>query len=101
MSQLPPSPRKPDFILSALNKVTNERNRIGAMWRDPGGSFTIKIDAFITVPSGPDFIVKAFPNEPATASAEKGSGATRVRGRDSSYDDGGEVHKDAYEDIPF
>lgn len=53
--------RKPDFIIKALDKDTQERGPIGAMWDNGDGSFGIKLNTFMSVPNGRDLAITAWP----------------------------------------
>lgn len=55
--------RKPDYIIKALNKITEERDKIGAAWVNKDGSITIVFNPFVSVPVGIGFLITAFPNK--------------------------------------
>lgn len=55
--------RNPDYILKAMDKITSEKQRIGAAWLEQDRSLTIKIDRFIVISGQHDAIIKLFPND--------------------------------------
>lgn len=56
--------RKPDYILKALNKKTDERSgRLGAAWANKNGSISLIFDAFARLESNPDWVFTLFPND--------------------------------------
>lgn len=57
------SGRKPEYRIGALNKVTEERGRIGAGWVNPDGSISLVFDPFTTVPVGRDYVITMFPEK--------------------------------------
>ena len=52
--------RKPDYRLHALNKGTDEKNRIGGAWENEDGSISIRLDAFIVLQAGPELVLTLF-----------------------------------------
>lgn len=54
---------KPDFKLHALNKTTQEKNRVGAGWSNPDGSISIRLEAFIVLAPSPDLVLTLFPED--------------------------------------
>lgn len=55
--------RKPDYIIKAMDKVTNEKGTIGAAWANPNGTISIRFQRFVTVPVGAEFVITAFPRD--------------------------------------
>lgn len=55
--------RRPDYRIKALNKITDERDYIGAGWRNDDGSIGLRFNRFCTVPVGSDFVISLFPVE--------------------------------------
>jgi hypothetical protein len=54
--------RKPDYVLKALNKKTDEKvAHAGAAWVNPDGSITLVLDRFVVLPSDPDWVLTLFP----------------------------------------
>lgn len=43
--------KAPDYSVTAFDKVTKLKNKIGAAWIQPDGSLRIKFDAFISLPA--------------------------------------------------
>lgn len=55
--------RSPDFILKALNKVTEHRSgKIGALWCNENGSMTLVLD--VALLPDPHTVYTLFPNNP-------------------------------------
>lgn len=52
--------RKPDFWLKALDKTTNEKAKVGAGWKNPDGSISIDLNAFVTLNARPDLVLTLF-----------------------------------------
>ncbi len=62
MSEETKQTRKPDYNVSAMNKSTEEKGRIGAAWINQDGSISITLDAFIVLPNaGKDLLITLFP----------------------------------------
>lgn len=55
--------RKPDFILKAMDKLTNEKSRIGAAWKEDDGSIAIILDRFISISGAEKLTIRLFPND--------------------------------------
>jgi hypothetical protein len=53
--------RSPDYDVKALRKDTDEKNRVGAAWRNDDGSISIVLDAFIKLEAHPKLILTCFP----------------------------------------
>lgn len=61
-ARVSPSGRRPDYVLRALNKRTDERvTHLGAAWRNDDGSITLAIDRFVVLPTEPDWLLTLFP----------------------------------------
>lgn len=54
--------RKPDWDVCALNKLSDDRARIGAAWNNKDGSIGIVFNPFTTVPVSRDVIINLFPS---------------------------------------
>jgi hypothetical protein len=60
--------RSPDFILKALNKVTEHRSgKIGALWCNENGSMTLVLD--VALLPDPNTLYTLFPNDKDEAKA--------------------------------
>jgi hypothetical protein len=55
--------RKPDYRLSAMNKDTDEKGRVGAAWKNEDGTISVVLDPFITLTSSKDLILNLFPEK--------------------------------------
>lgn len=55
--------RRPDYVIKALDKDTQERGTIGAGWLQDDGSIYIKFERFAVVPVGARYAITAFPAE--------------------------------------
>lgn len=56
--------RKPDFILRALNKKTDERSgKLGCAWLNANGSLSLVLDMMVTITANSDVLLTLFPNE--------------------------------------
>lgn len=65
--------RKPDFILQAKHKTTGRRNRkVGAAWRNAGGSITLHLEPFVVLECNPDVMLTLFPNDGTAESNQEG-----------------------------
>lgn len=53
--------RKPDYDLSAMNKHTDEKARVGAAWKEDDGSISIVMTPFVTLQSSKSLVLKLFP----------------------------------------
>ena len=76
--------RKPDYKLKVFNKVTKQKGTVGVAWKDvDADSFTIRLEPFVRLESGPDWVFELFSvlTEPDEA--------------------GDSVTKTTQEDIPF
>ena len=56
-------PRKPDYRLLAMNKSTDEKRKVGAVWLNTDGSLSIALDPFTVLQSSPDLVLTIFPND--------------------------------------
>ncbi len=58
------NPRKPDFIVKVLDKISGSKsNRIGAAWKNADGSFDIVLDDYIAINQDGGKLIKLFPND--------------------------------------
>lgn len=57
------SGNKPDYKLHALDKETQEKNRIGAGWINEDGSIRVKLDAFVVLQASPNLVLTLFPEK--------------------------------------
>jgi hypothetical protein len=55
--------RKPDYRVAAMNKITDDKNNIGAAWTNKDGSITIILDSFIYLEGGKALLITLFPNK--------------------------------------
>ncbi len=56
-------PRKPDYLLKAMNKTTGEKTgRIGAAWNNEDGSINIVLDLCVQLSGDKDIELRLFPN---------------------------------------
>lgn len=53
--------RKPDYDLSALDKSTGERGKVGGAWVNDDGTINIKLNHCIVLTAGPDLHLTLFP----------------------------------------
>jgi hypothetical protein len=69
--------RSPDFKLSALNKANDDRaGKLGAAWKNPDGSISIKLDPGTALIYNPDVIYTLFPaDSPAPNKSSSGNTA--------------------------
>ena len=63
--------RQPDYDLSALNKETEERGRIGAAWANDDGTISIKLNAFVVLRDAKDTVITLFPRDKDRATKRK------------------------------
>lgn len=60
-----PPPRPPDYVLWAVQAGGSAPgSNVGAAWEQPDGSFRLKLDAFVTLQSSPDLVLRLYPNTP-------------------------------------
>lgn len=55
--------RAPDMILRALNKATEETDKVGAAWVNSNGTVSIRLDPFVVLQSRPELVLTLFPND--------------------------------------
>jgi hypothetical protein len=56
--------RKPDYILKAMNKETDEKTgRIGAAWQAPDGSISIALDLCVVLDARDKLVLTLFPQK--------------------------------------
>lgn len=59
-------PRSPDFDLSMMNKITDEKvHHIGAAWKNEDGSISIVLNRFVVLPADPQWVINLFPKQKA------------------------------------
>lgn len=65
MADNKPAGRKPDYMVSALDKETGRKaSRIGAAWINPDGSISVKLDFCVVLNAANDnLVVTLFPND--------------------------------------
>lgn len=56
------TPRKPEYKLKALNKLTNAKSTIGTAWLNEDGSISVVIDLCCTLVHDPNIVYTLFPN---------------------------------------
>lgn len=84
--------RSPDYSVSALDKTSGLKGKVGVAWRQPDGSVRVKFNAFVTLPSPLDNVVLACWPETGNVTAiqqqrpKKGDSKTADRLVDGSYD---------------
>jgi len=54
--------RKPDYRVAALDKITEDKNNVGAAWKNEDGTISIVLDSFIVLYGGNRFLITLFPN---------------------------------------
>lgn len=54
-------PRAPDYNVRAMSKSRGEKSLVGAAWRNPNGSISVKIDPFVILQGGSDLLITIFP----------------------------------------
>lgn len=55
--------RAPDYIVKAMNKTTDQKQRIGVGWNGKGGSISIVLNMLTVVTSDPNIVITLFPND--------------------------------------
>lgn len=58
--------RTPDYDVHAMNKTTDEKNRVGAAWLNENGTLSITLTAFIKLESSEDLVITLFPRQEKT-----------------------------------
>jgi hypothetical protein len=58
------SGRSPDYILSILDKETDERGRVGVAWNNPSGSIGIVLNTRVVITANKNLVLTLFPNTP-------------------------------------
>lgn len=53
--------RKPDFTVKAMDKTTDEKNKVGGAWTNKDGTISIVLSPFIVLRSHPDLLITLFP----------------------------------------
>ena len=75
--------RRPDYVIKALNKDTDQRAPIGAGWLKEDGSIYLKFNPFVTIDGGANVVITAFMSD-EDGPFERPLGP---RGRDPEVDD--------------
>lgn len=57
------APRPPEYILKAMDKLTNDKSRVGAGWCEKDGSISLILDRFVTLSGRDSIVLKLFPND--------------------------------------
>lgn len=83
--------RAPDFSVSALDKTTGTKGKIGVAWKQPDGSVRIKLNSFVSLPEPLDnLIITCWPETgtkpPARKPKEDGMKRSRYQDPDSLND---------------
>jgi hypothetical protein len=55
-------PKKPDFRLKFLHKVTSEKGDVGAGWQNNDGSISIRLNCCVHLVQNPDVVLTLFKN---------------------------------------
>lgn len=58
--------RKPDYDVYAMNKATNEKNKVGGAWVNDSGSIAVVLAPFVVISASKDVIVTLFPRKANT-----------------------------------
>jgi hypothetical protein len=66
--------RMPDYRLSALNKSTNEKNNVGAAWKNDNGTISIRVDYCVVIHSSKDLVLTLFPADYKKSDRQHSSG---------------------------
>ena len=53
----------PDYQLGVLHKVTNQRGYVGAGWKRPDWSISIKLDLCTVLTADPELVIMLFPKD--------------------------------------
>ncbi len=56
-------PRRPDFNLSALDKTTEVRGKVGAAWKNDDGTISIRLDPFVVLSGSSNLELRLFVND--------------------------------------
>lgn len=65
MSEEPRSKgRQPDFNLSALDKDTGKKGKVGAAWKNADGTISISLNNFVVLSAQQPLVLTLFPNTP-------------------------------------
>lgn len=63
--------RKPDYDVSALNKATDVKGRIGAAWKNDDGTISVILNDFVAVKQEGDLLITLFPKSDAVKPKKK------------------------------
>lgn len=55
--------RKPDYIVKALDKQTDDKARVGAAWQNPDGTVSVVLNSFTVLKGGKETLITLFPNK--------------------------------------
>lgn len=58
------SGRSPDYILSAMDKETDEKGRVGVAWLNTNGSIGIVLNPRVVLTASKNLVLNLFPNTP-------------------------------------
>lgn len=53
--------RKPDYDMSAMNKETDEKARVGAAWANEDGTISVVLSPFIKLEVSKNLVITLFP----------------------------------------
>lgn len=53
--------RKPDYRLAALDKETDDTDRVGAAWKNDNGSISIRLNTFVHLIGNKNLVLTLFP----------------------------------------
>lgn len=67
--------RKPDYWVKAIRgpKGSKETAKVGAAWKNPDGSISVDLNAFIVLTATPDLTVTLFPVDRAEVTDRRDS----------------------------
>jgi len=55
--------RRPDFLLKAFDKTTEQKSVVGAGWSNPDGSISIQLELFVHLLRQPNVVLTLFPKD--------------------------------------
>ncbi len=56
--------QRPDYILSALDKSTGEKGKVGVGWKNGNGRIGIRLNPRVVLTAGPNLVLTLFINTP-------------------------------------
>lgn len=59
-----PASRTPDYDLVVMNKVTNQKGRIGAAWKNDDGRIGIVLNPCVVLNDNPNIVIALFVRKP-------------------------------------